>query len=262
MIGLAWYLWTYLWPVKFRLWLGLLLTVQPIPQDLVLQLAQQFAQAKHADKLQVSSLSAVILMPRDRLTPGELLRAPNPSVGAIVSILSLICTCRALQSSLYFYFLQIISLCFRFFDYFFCTGLLSYDSFAGTEISAFGKGRENTVRGISLMIGYLGCDGFTSTFQEKLFKGYNMEIHNQIFYTTMCSCIISLILQGQLILAIDFVYWHNDCFFDVALLSTVAAVSQFFISYTIRTFGTLTFATIMTTSQVTFNFKVILILSS
>lgn len=35
-------------------------------------------------------------------------------------------------------------------------------------------------------------DGFTSTFQDKLFRGYNMEIHNQIFYTTLCSCILSL----------------------------------------------------------------------
>jgi len=35
-------------------------------------------------------------------------------------------------------------------------------------------------------------DGFTSTFQDKLFRGYNMEIHNQIFYTTLCSCVLSL----------------------------------------------------------------------
>ncbi|XP_042489296.1 UDP-galactose/UDP-glucose transporter 5-like [Macadamia integrifolia] len=79
-----------------------------------------------------------------------------------------------------------------------------------------------------------------------------MEIHNQIFYTTLCSCILSLsglMLQGHLLLAIDFVYRHNDCFLDIVLLSTVATASQFFISYTIRTFGALTFATIMTTRQ-------------
>ncbi|KAM2985948.1 hypothetical protein FF2_006289 [Malus domestica] len=95
-------------------------------------------------------------------------------------------------------------------------------------------------------------DGFTSTFQDKLFKGYDMEIHNQIFYTTFCSCVLSLtglLLQGQLLPAIHFVSSHNDCFFDIALLSTVATASQFFISYTIRTFGALTFATIMTTRQ-------------
>lgn len=102
------------------------------------------------------------------------------------------------------------------------------------------------------MLGYLGFDGFTSTFQDKLFKGYEMEIHNQIFYTTMCSCVISLsglILQNHLLPAVDFMVRHPDCFYDVLILSTVATASQFFISYTIRTFGALTFATIMTTRQ-------------
>ncbi|XP_052207096.1 UDP-galactose/UDP-glucose transporter 5 [Diospyros lotus] len=123
---------------------------------------------------------------------------------------------------------------------------------AAGDLSPYNRGRESTVWGVSLMIGYLGFDGFTSTFQDKLFKGYDMEIHNQIFYTTLFSCILSfsgLILQGHLLMAIDFVARHNDCFFDVALLSTVATASQFFISYTIRTFGALTFATIMTTRQ-------------
>lgn len=120
------------------------------------------------------------------------------------------------------------------------------------DISPYNKGRESTVWGVSLMVGYLGFDGFTSTFQDKLFRGYNMEIHNQIFYTTLCSCVLSLtglVLQGQLMAAADFIYRHNDCLYDIALLSTVATASQFFISYTIRTFGALTFATIMTTRQ-------------
>ncbi|KAH1066839.1 hypothetical protein J1N35_031826 [Gossypium stocksii] len=123
---------------------------------------------------------------------------------------------------------------------------------AGTDVSPYSKGRESTVWGVSLMVGYLGFDGFTSTFQDKLFKGYDMEIHNQIFYTTSCSCILSLtglLLQGHLLSAIDFVYRHSDCFLDIVLLSTVATVSQFFISYTIRTFGALTFAAVMTTRQ-------------
>lgn len=60
---------------------------------------------------------------------------------------------------------------------------------------------------------------------------------------------VGLIVQGQMISAVEFVYRHHDCFFDIALLSTVATISQFFISYTIRTFGALTFATIMTTRQ-------------
>ncbi|XP_031247526.1 UDP-galactose/UDP-glucose transporter 5B-like [Pistacia vera] len=62
---------------------------------------------------------------------------------------------------------------------------------AGSDISPYNRGRENTVWGVSLMISYLGFDGFTSTFQDKLFKGYDMEIHNQIFYTAFCSCVLS-----------------------------------------------------------------------
>ncbi|PIN26297.1 UDP-galactose transporter related protein [Handroanthus impetiginosus] len=123
---------------------------------------------------------------------------------------------------------------------------------AGADISPYSRGRESTVWGVSLMIGYLGFDGFTSTFQDKLFKGYDMDIHTQIFYTTVCSCMISftgLILQGNLLMAIDFVSRHHDCFIDITILSTVATVSQFFISYTIRNFGALAFATIMTTRQ-------------
>ncbi|KAG6531024.1 hypothetical protein ZIOFF_004794 [Zingiber officinale] len=158
---------------------------------------------------------------------------------------------------------------------------------ASTDITPYNTGRESTIWGISLMLGYLGFDGFTSTFQDKLFRGYDMEIHNQIFYTTVCSCLLSLtglILQGHLLSAINFMFKHQDCFYDVALLSTVsmscvfrydtldlnvkvsdrysrcfffwhtkcsqvATVSQFFISYTIRNFGALTFATIMTTRQ-------------
>ncbi|KAJ8749835.1 hypothetical protein K2173_013238 [Erythroxylum novogranatense] len=118
---------------------------------------------------------------------------------------------------------------------------------AGTDFSPYSRGRENTIWGVSLMLGYLGFDGFTSTFQDKLFKGYDMEIHTQIFYTTICSCFLSftgLILQEHLTPAIDFVYQHHDCLFDIALLST-----SIFISYTIRTFGALTFAAIMTTRQ-------------
>ncbi|CAA7389584.1 unnamed protein product [Spirodela intermedia] len=142
-------------------------------------------------------------------------------------------------------------------DYFFalvvtlgCSMFILYP--ASTSIGPYSTGRESTVWGILLMIGYLGFDGFTSTFQDNLFKGYDMEIHNQIFYTASCSSLLSLsglVIQGHLVSAIDFVFHHQDCFFDVALLSTVATISQFFISYTIRTFGALSFATIMTTRQ-------------
>lgn len=46
--------------------------------------------------------------------------------------------------------------------------------------SAAKKTADTTIYGAMLMGGYLGFDGFTSTFQDKLFKGYHMETYNQV----------------------------------------------------------------------------------
>lgn len=50
---------------------------------------------------------------------------------------------------------------------------------------------DSSVYGLALMLGYLGFDGFTSTFQDKLFKGFQMTTYNQILYTTLCSALLS-----------------------------------------------------------------------
>lgn len=43
-----------------------------------------------------------------------------------------------------------------------------------------------------LLVGlYLFFDGFTSTFQERLFKGYTMSMYNQMLYVNLCSAAIS-----------------------------------------------------------------------
>jgi adenosine 3'-phospho 5'-phosphosulfate transporter B2 len=50
---------------------------------------------------------------------------------------------------------------------------------------------DSSVYGLLLMLGYLGFDGFTSTFQDKLFKGFQMTTYNQILYTTLWSSLLS-----------------------------------------------------------------------
>lgn len=50
---------------------------------------------------------------------------------------------------------------------------------------------DSSVYGLALMLGYLGFDGFTSTFQDKLFKGFQMTTYNQILYTTLWSSLLS-----------------------------------------------------------------------
>ena len=53
----------------------------------------------------------------------------------------------------------------------------------------------------------------------------------------------------QLFPTIDFLSRHPDCLWNIIVLSMAATVGQLFISYTIKTFGALLFATVMTTRQ-------------
>jgi len=120
-----------------------------------------------------------------------------------------------------------------------------------TKSSKHGE-KDTSFMGIILMLGYLGFDGFTSTFQDKLFKGYQMETYNQMLYVNLFSSIVSLVTllsAQQLFPAIDFVIRHPDCWNFILLLSFAATIGQLFILYTIKEYGALIFATIMTTRQ-------------
>ncbi|KAK3244938.1 hypothetical protein CYMTET_45472 [Cymbomonas tetramitiformis] len=114
------------------------------------------------------------------------------------------------------------------------------------------KAKDTTMWGVALMLGYLGFDGFTSTFQDKLFKGYQMETYNQMLYVNLCSACVSLfglITSGTLFPAIEFVSKYPTCLFDMTALSLCAMLGQLIILYTIKEFGALLFATVMTTRQ-------------
>ena len=103
-----------------------------------------------------------------------------------------------------------------------------------------------------IMIVYLGFDGFTSTFQQKLFRQYTTSILNQIFFTTAFSSIFSLVWllsTSQLSSVTEFVRKHPQVVPDIFVLSVAACVSQFAISYTIFCFGAVTLASVMTCRQ-------------
>jgi len=106
--------------------------------------------------------------------------------------------------------------------------------------------------GVGLMAGYLAADGFTSTVQEKMFRGYSMTTYNQVLFTSLCSTALSsfgLLSSGQLPKALSFLARHPDAFANVMTLSAAASLGSLVISHTIKTFGALVFATIMTTRQ-------------
>ena len=99
------------------------------------------------------------------------------------------------------------------------------------------KASETTMMGMLLMLGYLGFDGFTSTFQDKLFKGYQMETYNQMLYVNLFSSGVSLftlLTTGQFFPALAFVMRHLDCWNFIILLSFASTLGQLFILYTIK----------------------------
>jgi len=107
--------------------------------------------------------------------------------------------------------------------------------------------------GLLLMGGYLFADGFTSTFQEKLFRGYEMSTYNQMLYVNLCSGIFSLItllVSNELVNAINFSITYPDFLFNSLLLSVASTCGQLVILLTIKEFGALFFATVMTIRQV------------
>jgi adenosine 3'-phospho 5'-phosphosulfate transporter B2 len=57
----------------------------------------------------------------------------------------------------------------------------------GEITSKAAEGQSTGIYVTTLVLGYLGFDGFTSTFQDKLFKGFQMETYNQMLWVNFCS---------------------------------------------------------------------------
>eukprot|EP01108_Squamamoeba_japonica_P005967 TRINITY_DN4806_c0_g1_i1.p1 TRINITY_DN4806_c0_g1~~TRINITY_DN4806_c0_g1_i1.p1 ORF type:complete len:374 (+),score=87.50 TRINITY_DN4806_c0_g1_i1:43-1122(+) len=120
------------------------------------------------------------------------------------------------------------------------------------ETKAPQTARDDSFFGLALMGLYLFSDGFTSTLQEKLFKGYSMSTENQMIYVNGSSAalsVLTLIASGQLWVALDFVTTYPALLFDAFGLSLCAMFGQQIIYYIIKEFGALIFATAMTTRQ-------------
>jgi adenosine 3'-phospho 5'-phosphosulfate transporter B2 len=114
------------------------------------------------------------------------------------------------------------------------------------------KSSNTSAKGLMLMLGYLGFDGFTSTFQDKLFKGYQMETYNQMLYVNGVSACLSvawLLSDGAIWQALEFIARHPAVLSDIITLSLSSMFGQLCILYTIKEFGALLFAAIMTTRQ-------------
>jgi len=111
----------------------------------------------------------------------------------------------------------------------------------------------SSIKGMALLFLFLFCDGFTTTYQEKLFKEDRTTKFNQMFYVNGCSMVTSfatLLAMGSFVECLAFSARHSDFLWNVLLLSVVAAASQYFIYSQVQEFGALAFAATINVRQV------------
>jgi len=121
------------------------------------------------------------------------------------------------------------------------------------EINAKHANKESSIWGLALMLCFLACDGFTSTFQEKLFKEHKTSKYNQMLYVNSGSGVVSactLVASGKAPTAISFCFRHPSFMAHAASLSAAAVAGQFFIYSQVKEFGALVLAATMNLRQV------------
>lgn len=106
--------------------------------------------------------------------------------------------------------------------------------------------------GLMLMVGFLACDGFTSTFQESIFRKHHCSTYNQMLFANLFSAGLAagmLSASGGFRDSFAFAARHPDFVTDAALLTASGAVAQWFIYDVINEFDALTLAATMNARQ-------------
>ncbi|CAJ1444053.1 unnamed protein product [Effrenium voratum] len=107
--------------------------------------------------------------------------------------------------------------------------------------------------GLGLLLAFLGFDGFTSNFQEKLFWQDKMSKYNQMLYMNMSSAVVSATVLWcfhSFAYCFSFILQHPPFIWHVAGLSVAAAAGQFYIFSMVHDFGALALAAAMNARQV------------
>lgn len=107
--------------------------------------------------------------------------------------------------------------------------------------------------GLVLTVASITFDGFTSMYQEQLFREYGMSPFDQMVSINLCSAAIALAVlaaSGEMAESIVFCNAHPDFAWDVFLLSATAAAGQVAIYTTISWFGAVVFAAMINVRQV------------
>lgn len=112
---------------------------------------------------------------------------------------------------------------------------------------------EDSIYGILLLVLYLFCDSFTSQWQSKVYKKYEIDQYQMMLGGNIWSLLltgISLIYTGEGIYSIAFVSQDSSALMHMIILSFASAFGQLIIYYTIKEFGPVIFTIMMTTRQI------------
>mmetsp|Transcript_93932 Transcript_93932/g.210478 ORF Transcript_93932/g.210478 Transcript_93932/m.210478 type:complete len:354 (-) Transcript_93932:63-1124(-) len=134
---------------------------------------------------------------------------------------------------------------------FLVTGGVTEFLMTGTISSKHQSG--TSAHGIALLVLFLALDGFTSTFQEMLFREHKTSKYNQMLYVNTFSGLVSFITLAasrNIGTAFGFCGQHPRFVADAFFLSASAVGGQWFIYSQVKEFGALVFAATMNLRQV------------
>ncbi len=107
--------------------------------------------------------------------------------------------------------------------------------------------------GAAMLVCYLAFDGFTSTYQERLFKdNASVSASHLVLHVAVVAAAMTAVAagaSGQLAAAAAFLAAHPSVGLHIGALSLAAAGASLLINDTIRRFGALAYAGIMTSRQ-------------
>lgn len=112
--------------------------------------------------------------------------------------------------------------------------------------------RSSMASGIFILALYLMFDSFTSNWQSSLFSRYSVNEWQMMAATNFYSILLtltSLYQLGHLGPAISLLARSKSLFIDCSLMSLSSSIGQLFVFFTIKRFGPVTFAIIMTLRQ-------------
>ncbi len=112
--------------------------------------------------------------------------------------------------------------------------------------------REDTFYGISLLALYLLCDSFTSQWQSRVYKQFQIDQFQMMLGVNIWSMVmtgITLLQSGEFFRSFAYLLEDQNAMFHMIILSITSATGQLFIYYTIKELGPVIFTIFMTTRQ-------------